>query len=332
MSGDLAAVASKLLAAERILLTSHRGPDGDGVGSMVALAALLRGAGKRATLFSRDPVPRNLKWLPLVKTWTRKLKPDSHYDVTIVVDCGDAKLLGDRFPAKDVTGEVVVLDHHANAHPFGDLFVTDPEAAATGVLVARLARELGWELGPEAAVGIWVALVSDTGSFRYSNTNVEALALATELVDRHGVEPWQVSERLDERVPLRRYRLLARALTDMEMLFDGKVAMMTVTQATVDGCQATWEDTEGLVNYCRSIDGVECGVLLSPSKWGGTRVSLRSKGRAIDAGALCLGLGGGGHRGAAGCTIPGDLEQGRKVIEGELAQALGFDIATGDKI
>ncbi|MBT8492203.1 MAG: DHH family phosphoesterase, partial [Deltaproteobacteria bacterium] len=212
MNASLEQIASKLAAADRILLTSHRGPDGDGVGSMVALAAILRGLGKRATLHSSDPVPRNLKWLPHVKTWTRKLRAESKYQVTVVVDCGDPKLLGPKFPKPEVSGELLVLDHHANARPFGDLFFSDPQAAATGVLVARLAEVAGWELNHEAALGIWVALVSDTGSFRYSNTNTEALALAARLVGAHQVSPWTVSENLDERVPLKRYRLLAKVL------------------------------------------------------------------------------------------------------------------------
>lgn len=327
IESDLRVVAEKLKAADRILLTSHRSPDGDGVGSMVALAALLRDAGKRATLFSRDPVPRNLKWLPLVKTWTRKLKQESKYQVTVILDCGDAKLLGGRFPAADITGEVLVLDHHASARPFGDVFVSDSAAAATGVLIARLAAEMGLPLTNEAALGIWVALVSDTGSFRYSNTNAEALSLASRLVDSHGVDPWAVSERLDENVPLRRYKLLAKALQDMEMVLGGQVALMVVTQETVDQCGATWEDTEGLVNYGRSIDGVECGLLLTPAKWGGVRVSLRSKGRVVDAGALCHSLGGGGHRGAAGCTLKGTIAEGRETLLSALAEALGAKTA-----
>jgi len=289
---------------------------------MVALASLLRERDRRATLYSADLAPRNLRWLPHIKTWTRRLKPEAKYDLTVVVDCGDPKLLGDSFPKPEVTGPVIALDHHRNHRAFGDLFVCDPKAAATGVMVARLADALGWELSSDAALGIWVALVSDTGSFRYSNTNAEALKLAARLVDSHGVTPWDVSERLEERVPLSRYRLLSRVLADLEVTCDGKLAVMTVTAELVAEVKAKWEDTEGLVNHARAIAGVECGVLYTPAKWGGTRVSLRSKGRLIDAGAVCHALGGGGHRGAAGCTIDGDIAKAREIVEAALSAAL----------
>jgi phosphoesterase RecJ-like protein len=289
---------------------------------MIALAALLRAQGKRATLYSSDLVPRHLKWLPLLKTWVHKLRSDATYDLTIVLDAGDAKLLGDAFPGKDVTGEVVALDHHASAVPFGDLFVSDPEAASTGVLVARLARLAGWPLDADSALGLYVSISADTGSFRYSNTNAEVFRLAANLVEEYGVDPWRVTEHMYEQVPVRRYRLLQRALESLELLLDGRVALMVVTAEDVAQTKAAWEDTEGLVNYARSLAGVECGLLLTPAKTGGTRVSLRSKGKIVDAGAVCLALGGGGHRGAAGCTLPTPLPEARTVLLEALTAAL----------
>jgi phosphoesterase RecJ-like protein len=129
-----------------------------------------------------------------------------------------------------------------------------------------------------------------------------------------------VSERLFERVSLGRYRLLAAALGALQITLEGKVAFVEITQAMVKAAKANWEDSEGIVNYARTIDGVECGVLLASNKGGGVRVSMRSKGHVIDAGAVCARFGGGGHRGAAGCLLEGDMAAARTRIEQALAR------------
>jgi bifunctional oligoribonuclease and PAP phosphatase NrnA len=323
MIGDLDRAAEVIATAQRVMVSCHRGPDGDSVGSMVALAAILRARGQRVTLYSTDLIPRSLKWLPFAKRGVaHRLGEGARFDVTVVVDCGDPKLLGSAWPGREITGTVVALDHHARGVAFGDVYVCDPQAASTGVLIARMARERGWRIPPEAAVGLYVSIASDTGSFRYSNTNAESLRLASYLVEEGGVNPGQVSERLYEQHRPSRYRLLAAALATLETALDGRVAFMVVTHDTLAKARASWEDTDGLPNYARAIQGVECGVLLTPAKGGGVRVSLRSKGHLIDAAAVCAELGGGGHRGAAGCTLPGELADARERVEGALAEAL----------
>ena len=308
----IADIADVLRGAKRVLLTCHLGPDGDSIGSLSALAALLRENGLEAVFFNPDPAPRNLKWLPHVDTLTHRIPPGK-FDATIVVDCGDAKLLGKNFPPSDVTGTLLVLDHHASSRPFGDIYVCDPEAASVGVLVARLARELDWPLTPASAPGIYVSIVCDTGSFRYANTNAEVFDLAGRLVSELGVSPWAVAQALGEEVPLQRWRLLGQALAAIKIELEGRVAVMTITEEMVRAAGARWEHTEGLVNYARSIEGVWCGMLLTPARDGGIRVSLRSKNQ-IDAGAICAPLGGGGHPGAAGCIVEGPMEAARARI------------------
>jgi len=321
MTGSLDDVVARLGDAKKVMVTCHLGPDGDSLGSMASLGALLREHGREVVLFNPDPPPRNLKFLPGLETLQKQ--PGGPHDLTLVVDCGDVQLLGPRFPGREVTGPLVVLDHHSVSRPFGDVYLCDPSAASVGVLVARIAGKLGWEISPEAAVGIYVSLVSDTGSFRYANTNAEAFELAAALVADRGVDPWGVAQRLGEEVPLPRYRLLAAALGGIELVHGGKVAVLTVTDEMVKQAGAKWEHSEGLVNYARAIEGVECGVLVAPSREGGTRVSLRTKGR-VDAGAICAPLGGGGHRGAAGCTIATGLVAGKQVILEAIGVALGI--------
>ncbi len=309
-----------LLSAEKILLTCHRGPDGDSVGSLVALAALLKEQGKKVVLYNPDLVPRYLKWLPHSRSFVQQLKKKARFDLTVVVDCGDIKLLGDKFPEPEVTGPVIALDHHGSGRPFGDLFVSDPTASAVGVMVAQIADHLGWRLSKDAALGIYISIVSDTGNFRYANTNAEVLRLAARLVGEGGVDPALIGEKMSTDSSLGRYRLLSKLLGSMEVAVSGKVAFMTITSALLKECGATWDDTEGMINYARSLRGVECGVLICPSKYGGVRVSMRARGDRFDAGKICFSLGGGGHKGAAGCTLEVSLEDARSLVEAKMVE------------
>jgi phosphoesterase RecJ-like protein len=295
-----------LRAARRILLTSHRRPDGDGTGSMAGLASLMRAAGKTAVIYSVDPIARRYKWLPLVATTVHTIPFDERFDCTIVVDCADVTLLGDTLPPPEVAGTLITLDHHASGHPFGDIPVWDPTAAAVGVLVYRIASQMNWPITAEAAVPLYVSLISDTGGFRHANTNAEALAVASELI-RLGVVPATIAAALEERPSPSKLRLLGSVLSTLELQCAGRVGVLSVTTDMVEGARASWEDIEGMVNWARNVDGVQVGVLLTTAKGGGVRVSMRSRSERVDVGRVCMSLGGGGHPGAGGCHLEGDL-------------------------
>ena len=320
---DLSPATALLLGAKRVMLTCHLGPDGDALGSMSALASLLLENGREVVLYNPDPAPRFLRWLPHLEKLRHKLD-GAPFDLTVVVDCGDRKLLGPTFPGPEVTGPLLVLDHHASSRPFGDVYLCDAEASSIGVLVTRLAAELGWELSHQSGMGIYASLVSDTGSFRYANTNAEAFQIAAGLVADRQVDPWTVAQSLGEEVPLGRYRLLSSALATIQLELGGKVATMAINEEMVRGAGAKWEHSEGMVNYARALEGVEVGVLFTPAREAPAthvRVSMRSKGR-IDAGAVCSPFGGGGHRGAAGCTLEASPDEARRRIVEALAAHL----------
>ena len=309
-----------LRSAERVLLTSHRRPDGDGTGSMAGLASLLRARGKTAVIYSVDPIARRDKWLPLVSTTVQTIPFDERFDCTVVVDCADATLLGDTLPPPEVRGHLITLDHHASGHPFGDIAVWDPAAAAVGVLVHRIAVREGWPITIEAAVPLYVSLISDTGGFRHANTNAEALSVAAELI-RAGVVPSAIAASLEERPSPGKLRLLGAVLSTLELHCAGRVGMLTVTTDMVEGARASWEDIEGMVNWARNVEGVQVGVLLTTAKGGGVRVSMRSRSEKVDVGKVCLGLGGGGHPGAGGCHITADLAVTKDRVVRALDQA-----------
>lgn len=306
-------VAALLLSSSRILLTSHRRPDGDGTGSMAGLASLLRARGKRAVIYSVDPIARRYKWLPLVDTTVSELDPSESFDCTVVVDCADITLLGNALPPPDVRGVLVTLDHHASGRPFGDLAVWDPSAAAVGVLVSRIAKHLGWPITAEAATPLYVSLISDTGGFRHANTNAEALRIASELVTA-GVSPTAVASGLEERPSLGKLRLLGAVLSTLELHCAGRVGMLLVTTDMIDGNRASWDDVEGMVNWARNAEGVHVGVMLTTAKGGGIRISMRSRTDRIDVGRVCMSLGGGGHPGAGGCHLDGQMADARRRV------------------
>ncbi|MBK7539500.1 MAG: hypothetical protein IPI49_29910 [Myxococcales bacterium] len=313
-------VAALLLASQRILLTSHRRPDGDGSGSMAGLASLLRARGKRAVIYSMDPIARRYRWMPLIDSTVQELTPGETFDCTVVVDCADITLLGNALPPPEVRGVLVTLDHHASGRPFGDLSVWDPSAAAVGVLVARIASCLGWPITAEAAVPLYVSLVSDTGGFRHANTNAEALRIASELVTA-GVTPTAIAAGLEERPSVGKVRLLGAVLATLELHCASRVGLLVVTPDMIDNSGASWDDVEGMVNWARNVEGVHVGVMLTTGKGGGVRVSMRSRTDRIDVGRVCMQLGGGGHPGAGGCHLETDLESSKRRVVTALEMA-----------
>jgi phosphoesterase RecJ-like protein len=317
----LGRAAAVVAGAGHVLVTSHRRPDGDGCGAMVALTSMIRRAGGKATLFAPDLMPRRYKWLPLADTSVQRLPNGTRFDATVVVDCADQKLVDGSLPAPALRGTLVDLDHHASGTPFGDVAVCDPSAASAGVLVVRIADRLGWAIDKDAAIGLYVSLISDTGWFRHSNTNAEALQVAARLVDC-GAQPAVIASRLEERSSGAKLRLIGAALSGLEVVARGKVAVVAVTQQMVDASGASWEDIEGLVNWARGVEGVMIGVVVTTARGGGTRVSMRGRPDAIDVGQVAMTLGGGGHPGAAGCWLREELPAARARVIAALEAAI----------
>jgi phosphoesterase RecJ-like protein len=291
---------------------------------MVALTSMIRRAGGKATLFAPDLMPRRYKWLPLADTAVPRLPPTARFDATVVIDCADQTLVDATLPAAALRGTLVDLDHHASGRPFGDVPVCDPSAAAAGVLVVRLADHLGWTIDPDAATGLYVSLISDTGWFRHSNTNGEALHIAARLVEC-GAQPAVIASRLEDRSSAGKLRLIGAALSGLELAVRGKVAVVSVTQQMVDASGASWEDIEGLVNWARGVDGVTVGVVVTTARGGGTRISMRGRPDAIDLGVVAMAHGGGGHPGAAGCWLPDDLAASKVRVITALEAAIAAD-------
>lgn len=289
------------------------------MGSMLAVGLILRRLGKDYTLYSQDGVPKQFADLALASEVVDQLSVDARFDATVAVDTGDRALLGDGVPAADSCGTLIVLDHHSSSTPFGDLRWHDATAAATGVMVAELARQMDVVLDVELAELLWCALYTDTGGFRYSSTDARVLHLAARLVEA-GIRPWDLTIKLYENNPVQRMRLLGLALSTLELSASGQIASLAITQPMVDKTGADDSMIDGFINYARSIEGVEVAVQVL-QQGDVCRISMRSKGH-IDVGDLAQRLGGGGHHNAAGCTLKGPPTEVQQRILGLLEDAL----------
>ena len=319
MRGDLSAICRVLREKDRFLVACHENPEGDAIGSELALALALRKMGKTATVLNADPVPANLLFLPGAGTVVFT-EDGSKYDVAVVVDCGSPERTGRVGQELRKCPLLVNIDHHRTNGDLGELALVDPDAAATGLLIHRVLSAMGYEIGLDVATNIYVAVLTDTGSFHYGSSSPEAFEVAGEMV-RRGVDPWAVAEQVYETQSARRLRLLGRVLDSLEVSADGRVACITTTREDLREFASGKDALEGFINYPRSIVGVEVAVSFREEEGGVFRVSFRSKGR-VDVSAVAARFGGGGHRNAAGCTVPGTLADVKKRVSEALAAVL----------
>lgn len=308
-----------LRGASRVLCTMHRGPDGDALGSALALACALREAGREVVVYNPDELPYNFRFLPGAAQVAKSVARDAAFDVTIATDAGAFDRLGPDVPSKGRRGVLLNLDHHITTEPFGDVNYVDPQAASVGILAYKIIKGLGFSLSTDAAVCIYASILADTGSFRYSSTDPECFRVAAELLEA-GVDPWEMTVRVYEQQPLARMRLLADVLGTLEV--HGKLATITITNDMMARAASPIDLTDGFINYARSVDGVEVAASFrEPQDGGPWRVSFRSRGR-VNVAAIAQKFGGGGHHNAAGCSIDGEEAAVRAQIADEIEQAL----------
>jgi bifunctional oligoribonuclease and PAP phosphatase NrnA len=312
-------IIREIEANSSFLVTTHEGPDGDAVGSSMALTSFLLALGKDVTLYYCDPLPDTYRFLPLAELVVHSI-PDRSFDVCFVLDAGELKRAGEEISVFSRFGKIINIDHHPYCVEFGDLNYVDPSASATGAMVYRIMETAGYTIDYNTALSVYVAIVTDTGSFRYSNANPEAFAISGKLVAL-GINPWAVAEKLYESQPLKRLELLALALSTLTVSKTGEFASITVTLDMYQKTGANSELTDGFVNYPRSIHGVEVSVFFREIKTDLFKVSFRSKGK-VNVSALAMAFGGGGHNNAAGCTLTGSLEEVKENVLSYLDQAL----------
>ena len=300
------------------LLTSHINPDGDGIGSELALYHALKRLGKEVVIANKDALPADYDFLPGAEQIKTPQALEGSFEVLIVLDCGNLKRVGAFDPADFAL--TINIDHHYTNQSFGDLDWFLPEAACTGELVFELIGELGVAVDERIATCLYTALLTDTGSFRYANTRAQSFRLAARLLDC-GADPAAVSSAVYERMSLARMRLLGEALKTLELHEQGKIASMVVSRAMFARCQAQPADTEDFVNYPRAIEGVRIALFLRELETDFYKGSLRSKVK-VDVARVAEKFNGGGHFHAAGFRVRGRLPEVKRQIISELKAAL----------
>jgi len=312
----------KIRQGNRFLLTSHVNPDGDAIGSELALARLLRSLGKGAAVWNRDATPTIYSPLPGSERIHCGAEPPPGYpekfDGVLVLECPSP----DRTGIEEHFGALPVLnvDHHLGNQHYGAINWVDTSAPAVGEMVFRIAQGLHAALDPEAANCLYLTLVTDTGGFRFANATPLAFEAAAALV-REGAQPEQVSLWLYESQPLGSVRLLGEMLRTLEIHAGGKVSTALLTAEMFERAGAAPGDSEGLIDHIRSIAGVEAAGLLREREDGTCKVSLRSRGE-IDVERVARRGGGGGHRNAAGYALSGTPAGLRSEVAAALEAAL----------
>jgi len=309
----------KLIADSRtFLIVSHENPDGDAIGSTLALTNALREMGKEVVAYNRDGAPLEYTFLPGLDSVVSTVAENVKFDAGFVLDAGELKRAGTW--VRNACRTLVNIDHHPFSEDFGDIYWVDTAASATGVMIYRLLAAIGHPVSLDVAFCIYTAILSDTGSFRYSNADPEAFRVAAEMVDL-GVDPWSIASGLYENQDEARLRLLALSLPTLRVSSCGACASLAVTLEMYRLANASEEHTDRFVNYPRSVRGVEVALFFRQLDAQTFKVSFRSKGR-IDVGALSRALGGGGHHNAAGATVNGSLEQVQDWVFSQVAELL----------
>ena len=303
VKSDLDQVVEEIRDGERFLLTTHENPDGDALGSLLAMHQVLEALGKDSVMFlaaKEFPLPVEYRFMPLEEVFHEP--PADMADRTVIfLDCGNV----DRMPfefLKNDGAKVLNIDHHHDNTRFGTINLVDVEASSTAEIVFDLIGKLGVDLTPEVAMALYVGLVTDTGKFMYENTDSRSHRMAAALVDA-GVDVNETYRRLYEHVPIEKLRLVARALQKIEVHDDGVLAVTYISKQDYEATGASEVLTEGIIDQLRTLDGTLVAAVVrdQPERGrAGRKVSLRSTDGRVDVSAIAREQGGGGHQRAAG--------------------------------
>src|SRR5918912_1326601 len=302
-------VVEVIEAKRRFAITSHIRPDGDSLGSSLGLYWLLRSLDQEVEVIMRDAAPHAYEKLPGAGEVRVTPSVDRPYDAVFVIECSDITRPG----LVDLEKQMVVnIDHHSTTALFGQINWIDSTASAVGEMIYNLCKATGVRVTREIAECVYTALITDTGSFHYSNTSDRTFKVASELV-RAGVKPAKISQAVFSNYPWSKIELLSQVLATARRDESGRVAWMRQTLEMQERAGAADEDGDGFVNYPLTVGEVEAVALLKECAPGGYRTNLRSKGD-VNVAKVAEKFGGGGHRNAAGCTLRGDLEEAEQTI------------------
>ena len=326
VSTEVDAVVEEIRQANKLLLTTHENPDGDALGSLVAMHWILKGLGKDSLMYlSPDEFPLPYEYRDFTFDDLVGAPPeDMDERVVMFLDCGNIDRMPVDFLQRDGI-HILNVDHHHDNTRFGTVNLVSPEASCTAEIVFRLAAELGADVTPKIANALYVGLVTDTGRFMYENTTPAAHRMAADLIDA-GVDAHGAYRRLFEDLPYSRLLLLSRALQRIARYDEGAITLATLTRLDFEETGALETDSEGIIDNLRSVEATKVAVLvrelLADDRRGQSKVSLRATDGSVDVSIIARELGGGGHRQAAGASTELPLEELVEKIRGQVAAQL----------
>lgn len=319
-SRTISEIVRAVRAGRRFLVITHVRPDGDAVGSVLALTFMLRKLGKEADAFCADPLPIGYDFLAGADDIRHDLSDPALYDVAITVDCGDFQRVGDRLAeAVSRIPLLINIDHHIAESSFGQISWVRPTASSACEMLYRLSSALELELDPDIATQLYTGILTDTGSFRFSNTNRDVLEIAAALV-ASGAQPPVIAQYVYDSGQPQRLLLLARVLSTVTFHAGDRLATAELSQKMLRETGTSHLDSEGFINELRSVRPVMLAMLFREGENGTVHVSLRSKGE-VDVARFAQKHGGGGHRQAAAFHVSGGLDAVRSTFTTE---ALGY--------
>jgi len=314
---EIPAIVDAIRSRRRFVLSSHSRPDGDSIGSQLAMAYALQAMGKEATVINADAAPPPLMAFPGVADIRIAPSADGDFDAAIIMECGDLARTGvaglDRF-------FVINIDHHPGNTGYGQLNWFDASAAACGEMVFDLVRALGVPLTVDIATHIYLAILTDTGSFHYSSLTPRTFDICRETLEA-GVDPVLVARNVYDSNNMGRLKLFGSVLSAMQIDETGRIAIVYLDHEMAREAGGTYEDTEGLINLPLTVKEIQAVLFFKQDQGDAYRVSMRSKGE-IDIGAIAKEFGGGGHKNAAGCTVSGAIDALQKLFVGKIENAI----------
>jgi phosphoesterase RecJ-like protein len=297
------AVVAAIRQRHRFVISSHSRPDGDSIGSQLAAAFALRELGKEVSIVNADPAPPPLMAFPGVPTIRIAREVEGDFDAALIMECGDLARTG-------VAGLdrcfIINIDHHPGNSGYGQVQWFDAAAAACGEMVFDLVKALGVGLTVDIATHVYMAILTDTGSFHYSNITPRTFEICRETIEA-GVDPVMVARNVYDSNNMGRLKLFGAVLSTMQIDATGRIAIVYLDHAMARAAGGTYEDTEGLINLPLTVKEIQAVVFFKQNEGEQYRVSMRSKGE-IDIGAVAKAFGGGGHKNAAGCAVAGRIE------------------------
>ena len=309
-----------LKAADTIAVGGHMRPDGDCIGSELAVAYALKNLGKKVTVFNQDAMPEKLAFLDPGRILRGPRKPRP-YDAVVVTDCANYERMGTICDAVSRRETLINIDHHGSNTRYGDINWIDSKSASSGELVYRLLKQANWPITAPIADCLFTAISTDTGSFQYATTQPSTYHTAAELVNR-GANLARICEEVYQSYPLSRVKLLKHMYNSFKLIEDNQIAYFWVRQSDYRKAGAVPDESEGLIDHIRDIQGVKVACLFEEIEPEITRISLRSKLPDLDVSTIAVAFGGGGHQSAAGSRIPGKQRTVQQRVLAAVKQAL----------